>query len=211
MKFKFLAFLALYSILQSFSPSILGAQEVTDLKLLTNPKDTTWRFCEVTTKDGDTIGLRYFPQAWQKRAAFKDFAYRLAQAEIERKLEFERLSKAVQKNVNYFSAIVDSVGGAGSFSAMQNEGLKTKMQGPWSLVIRGKNAAEPEVMTVNIQGDQLTTKDKTAGITWQTGTKFRLKSGGVFTFLLNFEQVEPDRYVAENTVAGVVTKYILKR
>lgn len=187
------------------------AQEVVDIQLLKNARDTTYRFCEIQTKDGDTVGIRYFPQAWTKKAEFQNFAYRLAQAETERRQEFDRLQKMAQKNVNYFAGIVDSIGGAGTFAGMQHQQLKEKMQGAWTLVTRVQGADEPEITTCMIQGDNLATKDKNAVIEWTNGETFRLKSGGLFAFNLNFKQVAPDRYVAERTVDGKTNKYVLKR
>jgi hypothetical protein len=209
MKNHFFFFCLLASILQSFNPSILSAQEVTDLKLIRIAKDTTFRFCEVQTKDGDTIGLRFFPERPMKKADFIKYTTALVNNEQERKKEFARLGRAVDKNINYLSAQIDSVGGPGTYASQQNESIKAAMQGAWTLLERRPNK-EPEFTTVMIQGDKLNSKDKVSDINWTAGDAFRLKSGGVFGFALDFKQ-DGDRYVAERTTGGVTTKYILKR
>jgi opacity protein-like surface antigen len=190
----------------------VSAQEATDLKVIFNPADTTYRFCEVVTQDGDTVGIRFFPQTPVKGPEFVRYALGLAQQETERKQEFARLQAAVQKNINFLAAKVDEVGGSGTYEASQHSKLKAAMQGAWTLIIRTstENDEEPEPLSVVINDSQFSTKDDSASITWTNGESFRLNTG-VYNFNLTFRLAEPDRYVAERTSQGITTKYILKR
>jgi len=200
-------FLAFGLLLLAFAPA--QAQELTDLKLIRIAKDTTFRFCEVQTKDGDTLGIRFFPERPLKAADFIKYTSSLVNNEQERKKEFARLERAVDKNIAYLSAQIDSVGGPGTYASQQNENIKQALQGAWTLLERKPNK-EPEFMTVMVQGDKLNSKDKVSDIAWTSGDGFRLRSGGVFAFALDFKQ-DGDRYVAERTASGVTTKYVLKR
>lgn len=184
----------------------LFSQEETSIKVLENPKDSTFRFCEITTKDGDTVNIRFFPQAGLKRNEFKQYAYQLAQQEDERRKELNRIKNSVQQNISFLAATVDSIGGAGSYTDMQSGDLKTKLQGAWSILIRNESNEEPEVLTVVIQDKTMTTKDKQGEIKYDDSENFTLKKG-IFDANLKFTQKKPGRWVAEDKKV----KYILKR
>lgn len=204
MKFKLLIFSALLFALH------LQGQEVIALRLQTNhtETDTTYRFCEMTIMDGDTVGYRYYPKTWLDKASFQRFAFQMANNEIERRQEFDRLAEIVQQNIDFFAARIDQVCGTGTYAAMQHNSLKAKMQGPWSLIIR-QDGQEPDVSTVVITESTMTGMNKTASITWTNGERFRLNgsAGGFFLFNLTFEQEDPMRFIA---VRDGIT-YVLKR
>lgn len=185
----------------------LFSQEETSIKVLENPKDSTFRFCEITTKDGDTINIRFFPQSGLKRNEFKQYAYQLAQQEDERRKELNRIKNSVDQNISFLAATVDSIAGAGSYTAMQNDKTKSNLQGAWSILIRSDKTDEPEVLTVIIQNKTMTTKDKQAEIKYDDGETFTLRKG-IFEFNLKFIQKEYGRWVAEDENK---IKYILKR
>lgn len=189
----------------------LVAQEEISLKLVYHAADSTWNFSEIRKYDGKKTGERDIPEngATFKKDAFKGYAENLIKAQQESLSEQKRIVAKIGDNIAFLGSALDSVCGAGTYTALLNNALKDKLQGPWTLIV-GKGDPEQTFLTVNIQGDQMASADKVSTITWKDAENFTLKSGGIFAFNLQFSQKEPGRFVAERT-NGKVTKYLLAR
>lgn len=204
MKFKFIIMALLTAI-------TLSAQSEVKLTLNYQSSDSTWYLTEIQRIEGKKVSERVLPESGQtlKKDAFKQYVQNLVSTEQNRLTELKRAEKKVAENIAFLGSAVDSVCGAGTFNSFQNDVIKNKLQGPWSLVIRN-GKPEPDVITVNINGDVMNSKDKTSNIVWKDADSFQLLKG-IITVNLNFTLVEPDKYYAERTVNGETTKYTLKR
>lgn len=187
-----------------------SAQDNASVKVLFNPADTTYRFCEVDTRDGDTISIRFFPERPMKSNDFIKYTTGLIRVEQERRNELERLKREVQKNIVFLTAQIDSIEGAGAWSIIESDIIKSKMQGAWTLVSR-QEGKEPDFLTVIINESTLHTNESgSADITWGDSQTFRLNRG-IYEYDLEFN-IHIDRYVAKYTDPdGKLWTYVLKR
>mgnify|MGYP001558065879 CR=1 FL=1 len=205
-------FLIILTLLTLSLAHALTAQEELAIKLVYHPADSTWNFSEIRKYDGKKTGERDIPEngATFKKDAFKAYCENLIKAQQESLTEQKRIAAKIGDNITFLGSALDSVCGAGTYTALLNNALKDKLQGPWTLVV-GKGDPEQTFLTVNVQGNQMASADKVSQITWKDAENFTLKSGGIFAFNLQFSQKEPGRFVAERTSGGVTTKYLLAR
>lgn len=203
MKFKIM----LLALLAAFQ---MSAQSEVKLKLEYQPSDSTWFFTETVRVEGKKVSERVLPEDGKTlpKADFKTFTEALIKGEQNRLSELQRTASKVDDNIKFLGASLDSVCGARSFAALAAGSIKEKLQGPWTMVIRN---GSQDFMTVNVQGDQMASKNASSTITWLGADSFRLNRPGIFAFNLTFKQVEPDRYLAERVVDGVTHKYTLRR
>jgi major membrane immunogen (membrane-anchored lipoprotein) len=206
---KLLLVLTLFTISLASS---LTAQEEVSLKLNYNAADSSWNFSEIRRYDGKKTGERDIPEngATFKKDAFKGYVENLIKAQQESLTEQKRIAAKINENITFLGTALDSVCGAGTFTALQNNVLKDKLQGPWTLVV-GRGDSDQSFLTVNVQGDNMASADKVSGIAWKDAESFTLKSGGIFAFNLQFNQKEPGRFIAERTSNGKTVKFLLAR
>lgn len=187
----------------------LPAQSEVKLKLEYQATDTTWYYTETVRVEGKKVSERVLPEDGRtlKKAEFSTYTEGLIKGEQNRLAELQRTAAKVDENIKFLGSSLDSVCGAGSFTALAANTMKAKLQGPWTLVIRN---GETDFLTVSVQGDQMNSTSATSAITWRSANSFRVAQG-VLPVALTFTEVEPDKYTAERSANGVAVRYTLRR
>ncbi len=109
------------------------AQEEKSLSILMNQADTTFRIMEVTTVDGDTTQIRFYPNSWLPRHLFYQYLYRSA-VDAERRAEDLRLER--QRTLDraaFMAGTLDTIFGDSTYYRARAEEIARTLVGSYRL------------------------------------------------------------------------------